>query len=65
MKKRLGGVLLVFLLVLSIFTLAEETPAQVVEVKDCGIWCTISQFLWGNPDNWVGQSWFDRDLVGE
>lgn len=50
-----------FLLVLSMFTFAADETAS----SDCGFWCKASQFLWGNPDNWVGQSWFDRGAAGK
>jgi len=55
-KKRLDIFVLV-LLVLSTSVIAEN----VVSSTPCaGFFGSISCFLWGNPDNWVGQSWFDR-----
>ncbi len=64
MKKRLFGVLLVFVLVLSTFTFAEDESAD----NCAGFWGSIKCFLWGNPANRAGMSWWDRGgeaLVGK
>ncbi|MBI4980482.1 hypothetical protein HZC30_02900 [Candidatus Woesearchaeota archaeon] len=64
MKKRLFGVLLVFVLVLSTFTFAEAETSD----NCAGVWGSIKCFLWGDPDNRAGMSWWDRGgeaLVGD
>ncbi len=61
MKKRFIGVLLMFLVVLSTITFADD------EVDNCaGVWGLVKCFLWGNPANRAGQSWWARGeaLVG-
>ena len=62
MKKRLISVLLMFLVVLSTITFAEENSTS----DSCaGFWGSIKCFLWGDPSNRAGMSWWDRGaLVG-
>jgi len=60
-KKRFIGFFVLFLLVFSTFTFAADETTS----SDCGFWCKASQFLWGNPDNWVGRSWFDFGVAGK
>ncbi len=45
---------------------AEETQKEVPGDSCLGFWGKISCFLFGNPENRAGQSWFDRSgaLVG-
>ena len=63
MKKRLICWLMVFLLVFSLFTVAQE---DISEGSCSGFWGSISCFLWGNPENRAGAAWFDRgNVVGE
>ena len=78
--KKAVSVFVLFLLVLSIFSIAEETvvsaaetPAQITSADSassseaCGFWCKISEFLFGNKENRAGLGWFDREgaLVGK
>ncbi len=62
-KKRLICWLMVFLLVLSLFTAAQEESTQ----DSCsGFWGSLSCFFWGNPENRAGKGWFEgRKVVGE
>lgn len=60
-KKRLLALVVMFLLVLSIFSIAEETaaetPAQttnsVSSAEDCGFWCRVN--LFGTKNNLRGK----------
>jgi len=54
--KKSAGLVILLLLLSSYFVLAEEESTS----SCAGFFGSISCFLWGNPDNWVGQSWFDR-----
>ncbi len=62
-KKRLVAIVLVFLLVMPFFVIAENE-----EQSSCsGFWGSLSCFFWGNPENRAGKGWFERDgkVVGE
>src|SRR3989338_4077551 len=50
-------VFVLFLVVGSIIVIAET------ENTECGLWCKVSRFLFGNPENRAGQGWFDRENV--
>jgi len=57
-KKRITGVLVLILLVISSFSvLAQE---EAVSSECSGFWGTISCFLFGSAENRAGKSWFDR-----
>ncbi len=59
MKKRLIAFVLMFLIIVPLFVLADDTAS------DCGFWCQAGQFLFGSSENRAGKSWFDRGVVGE
>ena len=63
MMKKSVIVLVVFLLVISVFSIA-QTEEEVVEesFQDCNLGCKVWQFLFGNPANRAGKGWFDRGL---
>ncbi len=69
--KKAVSVFVLFLLVLSIFSIAEETVVSAAEtpatVNDCGFWCKINTFFFGSAENRAGKGWFDRSeaLVGK
>ena len=55
-KKRLVVIGVILLIVLSTFTFAASDV-----VDNCaGVWGSIKCFLWGNPENRAGMSWWDR-----
>ena len=65
MKKRLISILVLFLLVFSMLTLAQE---EIQQDSCSGFFGKIKCFFFGDPDQRAvaGQGWFDRDeaLVG-
>ncbi len=59
MKQKPIMVLGVFLVVLSSITFAaSDTPDNCA-----GFWGSVKCFLWGNPDNRAGMSWWDRSAL--
>ncbi len=71
--KKAVSVFVLFLLVLSIFSIAEveeesaaEVPAQTTAADSlssseaCGFWCKVNQFFFGSAENRAGKGWFDR-----
>lgn len=57
--KRLMVVVVLFLLALSIFVSAQNETAD-----NCSsLWGSIKCFLWGNPENRAGMSWWARGEV--
>ncbi|MBI2669306.1 hypothetical protein HYX14_05690 [Candidatus Woesearchaeota archaeon] len=54
--KKAVSVFVLFLLVLSPLTLAQDN-----ENECSGFWGSISCFLWGNPENRAGKGWFDKN----
>ena len=60
-KKGLLSLLVLFLLLISLFTVAQEEEQDYCS----GFWGSISCFLWGNPENRAGAGWFEgRAVVG-
>ena len=37
----------------------------VVAEDDCGFWCKVNKFFWGDAENRAGKSWFERGVVGK
>lgn len=71
--KKAVSVFVLFLLLLSIFSLAEEAdtsadtetqpisePQTISKANSCGFWCKINTFLFGSAENRAGMGWFDR-----
>jgi len=71
MKKSLM-IVIVFLLIVSVFSIAQSGQEELTEAveetsEDCNLGCKVWQFLFGNPANRAGKGWFDRTdaLVGQ
>jgi len=68
--KKAVSLLIVFLLVISVFSIAQSDQEELAEAveetsEDCNFGCKVWQFFFGNPVNRAGKGWFDRgNLVG-
>ncbi|HLD72866.1 MAG TPA: hypothetical protein VJA23_04735 [Candidatus Nanoarchaeia archaeon] len=54
--KKAVSVFVLFMLVLSTFSLAEEESSD----NCAGFWNSLKCFLFGSAENRAGQGWFDR-----
>ena len=67
--KKIMVMFVLILLVLSVFAQVEESEVIEEQVEDCGFWCKVNKFLFGDKDlrAATGTAWFDRSeaLVGK
>ncbi len=67
MIKKTVNLFVLFLLLSSIFVIAQETDSEETVVEECKVGCKIWQFLFGSKEARAGRAWFDRSeaLAGE